>query len=164
MRILRLPEVAARSGLSRSSIYLRMSEGSFPRSIPLGPRAVGWLESDLDDWIGSRVRASGRIKLLILPFNDEYRIASDRYQWIIQKSHQRKRNGELVTEWESQSFFPTYEGAVEELGERMVRESDAVGFAEALVAVENVVTTLSQALPTHISVASAGETDRQQVA
>ncbi len=101
---------------------------------------------------------------VILAINGQYRIASDRYQWIIQKSHQRKRNGELVTEWESQSFFPTYEGAVGELGARMVRESDAVGFADALVAVENVVTTLSQALPTHISVTSTAETDRQQVA
>ena len=101
---------------------------------------------------------------MILPIDDEYRIASDRHQWIIQKSHQRKRNGELVTEWESQSFFPTYEGAVGELGERMVRAADAVGVADALVAVENVVTTLCQALPTHISVTSSAVPDRQQVA
>ena len=89
---------------------------------------------------------------MILPINDDYRISSDRYQWIIQKSRPRKRDGKLIVEWECQSFFPTFEGAVRELGERMVRESDAVGFCEALIAIERVVTTLSQALPTQFSV------------
>ena len=90
---------------------------------------------------------------MILPINEQYRIRSDRYQWITQQPYQRKRNGKLVTEWKSQGFFPTFEGAVRGLGECMVRESEAVGFAEALLAVENVVTTLCQALPTHIRVA-----------
>ena len=96
---------------------------------------------------------------MILPINDEYRISSDSYQWIIQKSRQRKRNGELVTEWRSESFFSTFEGVLRELGERMVRESDAVGFAQALEDVERVVTTLSQALPTHIHVSNGSGKD-----
>lgn len=54
-RILRLPDVKARTGLSRSSIYLRMSEGAFPASISLGGRAIGWLESEIDDWIARRI-------------------------------------------------------------------------------------------------------------
>lgn len=91
---------------------------------------------------------------MILPINDEYRISSDRYQWIIQKSRQRKRNGELVTEWRSESFFSKFEGAIQELGERMVRESEAVGLTRALEDVERVVTTLCQALPAHIQVTS----------
>ena len=45
--ILRRKEVQARTGLSRSTIYLRVSQGSFPKSVPLGPRAVGWLESEV---------------------------------------------------------------------------------------------------------------------
>ena len=94
---------------------------------------------------------------MILPIDDDFRIASDRYQWIIQKSRPRKRDGKLIVEWECQSFFPTFEGAVRELGERMVRESDAVGFAQALEDVERVVTTLCQALPTHIEVAIKSE-------
>ena len=89
---------------------------------------------------------------MILPINEQYRIRSDRYQWIIQKPHQRQRNGESVIEWDSQGFYPTFEGVVRELGERMVRESEAVGFAEALEDIERVVTTLSQVLPTHIHV------------
>jgi prophage regulatory protein len=36
-------------------IYLLMSQGDFPKNISLGARAVGWLESDIQDWIESRV-------------------------------------------------------------------------------------------------------------
>jgi len=56
--ILRLPSVKARTGLSRSTIYLRIAEGSFPKSIALGPRARGWLESDIDSWIQSQAEQS----------------------------------------------------------------------------------------------------------
>ncbi|MDB4494360.1 AlpA family transcriptional regulator [Pseudomonadales bacterium] len=57
-RILRLKEVKTRTGLARSTIYLRIAQGSFPKSIALGERAVGWLESDLDEWINERIRQS----------------------------------------------------------------------------------------------------------
>ncbi|MCB1943977.1 MAG: AlpA family transcriptional regulator, partial [Candidatus Accumulibacter sp.] len=50
--------VKARTGLSRSTIYLRIADGSFPRPVSLGPRAVGWLESEVDDWLASRVAMS----------------------------------------------------------------------------------------------------------
>lgn len=53
--ILRLPEVQAKTGLSRSSIYAFISQGNFPKSIPLGSRAVGWVESSINDWISSRI-------------------------------------------------------------------------------------------------------------
>jgi prophage regulatory protein len=56
--ILRLPAVKARTGLSRSTIYLRIAEGTFPRPIALGARAVGWLESEIDDWLRQRVEES----------------------------------------------------------------------------------------------------------
>ena len=46
-RILRLPDVVARVRLCRASIYQRMADGSFPRSIPIGARARGWLEGDI---------------------------------------------------------------------------------------------------------------------
>lgn len=54
--ILRLPEVKARTGLSRSTIYLFVSTGAFPRQVSLGSRAVGWLESEIDCWINDRAR------------------------------------------------------------------------------------------------------------
>lgn len=52
--ILRLPEVKRRTGKSRSSIYLDISKGIFPQSITIGSRSVGWLESDIQQWIDMR--------------------------------------------------------------------------------------------------------------
>ena len=58
--ILRLPKVKAITGLSRSTIYLRMSEGAFPKHISLGSRAVGWLKSEVADWMDQRINESRR--------------------------------------------------------------------------------------------------------
>jgi len=58
-KIIRLPEVKNKTGLSRSSIYLRMSNGEFPLSISLGgSRAIGWLESDIEQWLEDCIAAS----------------------------------------------------------------------------------------------------------
>jgi prophage regulatory protein len=56
--ILRLPAVMASIGLSRSSIYLRISEGTFPKPISLGGRAVGWLESEIEVWVEQRIQTT----------------------------------------------------------------------------------------------------------
>ena len=56
--ILRLPQVKTRTGLSRSTIYLRISEGRFPKPISLGGRAVGWVESEVDDWLTRQIESS----------------------------------------------------------------------------------------------------------
>jgi prophage regulatory protein len=56
--ILRLPDVKARTGLSRSTIYLRVSEGKFPSPVVLGGRAVGWVEAELDNWIEDQIATS----------------------------------------------------------------------------------------------------------
>jgi prophage regulatory protein len=56
--ILRLPRVKERTGLSRSTIYLRISKGEFPAPISLGSRAVGWLESDVDTWLSQKIEAA----------------------------------------------------------------------------------------------------------
>ena len=62
-KILRLPQVKNQTGLSRSSIYQRIAENKFPRQIGLGgARAVGWLESDIQNWIKQRLEAS-RVEL-----------------------------------------------------------------------------------------------------
>jgi prophage regulatory protein len=52
---LRLPAVMARTGLSRSSLYLRMNKGEFPAAHALGPRMIAWLESDVDQWMSNVV-------------------------------------------------------------------------------------------------------------
>ena len=56
--ILRRPQVQQRTGLSRSTLYQYIKDGEFPNSITLGPRSVGWLESDISDWIAERVKIS----------------------------------------------------------------------------------------------------------
>ncbi len=55
---IRLPETKKRTGLSRSSIYLRVQHGNFPAPVSLGARAVGWIESEVDQWIAARIAAS----------------------------------------------------------------------------------------------------------
>lgn len=55
MKIIRLKEVIAITGLSRSTIYERMSMEEFPHSVNLGGSAVGWLESEVHAWIENRI-------------------------------------------------------------------------------------------------------------
>jgi prophage regulatory protein len=50
----RLPTVLAATGLGRSTVYRLIAAGSFPAPVRLGPRAVGWRWSDLDQWTRSR--------------------------------------------------------------------------------------------------------------
>jgi len=56
--ILRLPAVKARTGLSRSTIYSRISSGTFVAPIKIGPHSVGWLESEVEAWIELQIAAS----------------------------------------------------------------------------------------------------------
>ena len=57
-QILRLPQFKIHTGLSRSSIYLRMAEGTSPKQINLGSRAVCWESGDIQHWIKQRLAAS----------------------------------------------------------------------------------------------------------
>ena len=64
-RLIRLPEVMNRTGYGRTSIYRKMEEGTFPRSVKLGgppidpnvfdSRAVAWIEDEVDQWVESRI-------------------------------------------------------------------------------------------------------------
>ena len=53
--ILRRKQVEQRTGLSRSTIYLHIQEGTFPRPINLGARSVGWLENEIEAWLTERI-------------------------------------------------------------------------------------------------------------
>jgi len=61
-KIIRLPAVKELTGLSRSTIYLRISKKEFPSSISLGGRAVGWIEEDVNQWLTQRIEASRGVK------------------------------------------------------------------------------------------------------
>lgn len=58
--ILRRKQVEARTGLARSTIYDRVKAGTFPAPISLGDKAVGWIESEIVDWLNARIEASRR--------------------------------------------------------------------------------------------------------
>lgn len=55
LRVIKLADVKEITGLSRSSIYRKMSEKCFPGSIPLGGKAVGWIEAEVQQWILERM-------------------------------------------------------------------------------------------------------------
>ena len=50
-KLIRRPEVEARTGLSRSTIYAWMERGTFPLPVKLGTRLVAWRESDVAGWL-----------------------------------------------------------------------------------------------------------------
>ena len=64
MKILRVKDLEKKIGLSRATIYRRIDPKSphydptFPKSISLGFNSVGWIESEVDDWINGRIRES----------------------------------------------------------------------------------------------------------
>lgn len=56
-KVLRMPKVCEKTGLSRTDVYEAMKHG-FPKQIRLGKRSVGWVESEIDQWIASRMGES----------------------------------------------------------------------------------------------------------
>lgn len=58
LTILRRKQVEARTGLSRSTIYERIAEGTFPAQISIGAKAVGWIESEIDAWLSAQIEKS----------------------------------------------------------------------------------------------------------
>ena len=57
-RLLRRPEVEARTGLRRAAIYSAIKAGKFPRPVRIGDRAVAWSEAEIDGWIAERIAES----------------------------------------------------------------------------------------------------------
>lgn len=57
-KAIRLPDVKALTGLSRSSIYDRMAVDTFPRNFSLGSKAVAWNYADIQEWIKQQIEAS----------------------------------------------------------------------------------------------------------
>ena len=54
-RFIRRPAVENRTGLSRSTIYLLMQTGQFPKPVRIGGRAVAWPEADVEAWLNARL-------------------------------------------------------------------------------------------------------------
>lgn len=58
IRLLRLPQVRAIAPLSRSQIYLLMSQGKFPKPVAMGPRSVAWIADEVESWVAARIAES----------------------------------------------------------------------------------------------------------
>ena len=79
---------------------------------------------------------------MMIPINDRLRITSDSRQWMIERKRLRKGK----ESWEARLYFGTLKACLKDLGELMVRESEANTLVDALEAVEKVTATLCQAL------------------
>ena len=77
---------------------------------------------------------------MIIQIDEQYRVTTDPYQWIVQKKRSRKDK----EDWESQTYHPSFESALQSLGECLVRGSDAETLVDALVDVKKAITVLSQ--------------------
>lgn len=57
LRLLRIRDVVSICGLSRSSIYIAIKDGRFPRPVPIGGRARAWIQHEVENWAAQRIRA-----------------------------------------------------------------------------------------------------------
>jgi len=55
VQILRRPAVQARTGLPTSTLYGLIQRGAFPKPVPIGPQAVGWISHEVSAWIEARI-------------------------------------------------------------------------------------------------------------
>lgn len=65
MRIIRLRDVMSTTGLARSTIYKYIGENTFPKPVPMGGRCVGWVESEVHDWVLERIEERDRQSMTI---------------------------------------------------------------------------------------------------
>ncbi len=70
--IVKLPRAIQISGLSRARLYEQINKGTFPKPVKLGARSVGWLQSEIIDWLDRRVeeREAG-LEVFSLEVNQE---------------------------------------------------------------------------------------------
>lgn len=61
-RFIRRPAVESRTGLSRSTIYLLMQNGQFPKAVRIGGRAVAWPEAEIEAWLNARLAERGEAR------------------------------------------------------------------------------------------------------
>jgi len=56
--LIRLPELKARTGLSKTTIYDLISAGKFPDRVKIGQRSVGWVSAEIEEWVSERISSS----------------------------------------------------------------------------------------------------------
>jgi len=55
MRIMRLKEIIEKTGLAKSTVYNLISQGKFPKQIDLGARSVGWVDTEIEEWLEAKI-------------------------------------------------------------------------------------------------------------
>lgn len=58
IRLIRMPEVLSKTGFKKSWIYLLISIHSFPKPIKMGPRAIAFVEAEIDQWVLDQIEKS----------------------------------------------------------------------------------------------------------
>ena len=97
---------------------------------------------------------------MIIQIDEQYRVTTDPYQWIVQKKRSRKGK----EDWKSQTYHTSFQSALQSIGERLVRGSDAETLVDALADVEKAITILSQARTLQLEqVLTASEEEIEQV-
>jgi prophage regulatory protein len=64
--ILRVKQVMSRTGNAKSTLYLRIQEGTLPKPVSIGPRAVGWPSDEIDEIIAARIAGKTDEDILVL--------------------------------------------------------------------------------------------------
>lgn len=57
MKIFRLKQVIETTGLARSTIYKFIKEGTFPKTVSLGGKSVGWVDEEIQEWVKAKIEA-----------------------------------------------------------------------------------------------------------
>ena len=98
--------------------------------------------------VPSPAKPRQRDKLTAIPIDPNCRLAADSNSWMIQRCKRRKsRHGDhMIGDWETFSWHPTLEGAVNTLADYELRTSGAQSVAEALAEVERIGAMLTRAL------------------
>ena len=75
--ILRLPAVKGESGLSRSTLYLRIADGLWTKQVSLGPRSVGWPRHEVEALNAARIasKSDDEIRALVLKLEAARKVA-----------------------------------------------------------------------------------------
>ncbi|MGL5948863.1 MAG: helix-turn-helix transcriptional regulator [Aeromonas sp.] len=63
-RLIRVREVLARTGLSKSTLYRLLDSGAFPRRVSLGGRSIAFLEGEIDNWIAQCLAARNELRVI----------------------------------------------------------------------------------------------------
>jgi len=90
---------------------------------------------------------------MIIPIDADYRISSDRYQWILQERREfKKGTEEEYARWENLAFYPRLEGIVEHLFDLKLRLSKTEGLEECIAEAKNLSAALQRALACTVKV------------